>query len=180
MGFMQVIKAIAIVLALLVAGVLVFAATKPDTFRVERSMSIKAPPEKIFPYINDLHGWQAWSPYEHKDPAMKRAHSGAPAGKGAVYAWDGNREVGQGSIEITEATAPSNVRMKLDFVRPFEATNVVDFTLRPEGDATKVTWAMNGPANFISKVMQVFMNMDRMVGTDFEAGLAKLKSIAEK
>jgi hypothetical protein len=111
---------------------------------------------------------------------MKRTHSGAASGTGAVYAWDGNKEIGQGSMEITEASVPSNVRIRLDFVRPFEATNVVDFTLRPQGEATRVTWSMHGPASFVSKVMQVFMDMDRMVGSDFEVGLANLKAAVEK
>lgn len=174
------IKAILIGVAVLVVGVLVFASTKPDTFRVQRSATIKAPPDKLFPLINDFRTWTAWSPYEKKDPAMKRTYGAVTSGKGAVYAWDGNKEIGQGSMEILESSPSSEVRLKLDFVKPFEAHNIVDFTLRPEGDATRVTWAMHGPAPFISKLMQVFFNMDRMVGTDFEAGLANLKAVAEK
>lgn len=174
------IKTVAIAVVFLVGAVLVFAATRPDVFRVQRAASIKAPPEKIFPLINDFSRWGAWSPYEKKDPAMKRSMSGPAAGKGAVYAWEGNGEVGQGRMEIADAAAPSRVTLKLDFVKPFEAHNVVDFTLEPQGDATNVTWAMHGPMPYISKVITLFVDMDRMVGKDFEAGLANLKAVAEK
>ena len=178
------IKTIALIvvglLAIVIAVVVILALTKPATFRVERTTSIKAPPEKIFPLINDFQSWSAWSPYEKKDPAMKRTFSGPPSGKGAIYEWDGDKNVGQGRMEITGSTPPSNVTLALDFVKPFEAHNTVTFTLTPQGDSTTVTWAMQGPANSISKVMQVFINMDKMVGTDFEAGLANLKALAEK
>jgi hypothetical protein len=173
-------RKIAIVVLGLVAGVLAIAATKPDTFRVERSVSIQAPPEKIFPLIDDFHNWGAWSPWENRDPAMKRTHSGAARGKGAAYAWEGNNAVGSGRMTIAESSAPSKVTIDLDFLKPFEAHNVADFTLTPEGGATKVTWAMHGPSPFFSKVMQVFLSMDAMVGKDFEAGLANLKAAAEK
>lgn len=173
-------KTIAIIIAVLVAGILLFAATKPDIFRVQRSTTIKAPPEKIFAHINDFRNWGAWSPYEKKDPAMKRTFGGATSGKGATYAWDGNKEIGQGSMEITESTAPSKVALKLDFVKPFEAHNVVDFTLEPKGESTIVTWDMRGPAPYVAKIMHVFFDMDSMVGKDFEAGLANLKALAEK
>ncbi len=174
------LKTIAVVVVVLIAALLVFAATKPDTLRVQRATSIKAPPEKIFALINDFNSWGAWSPYEKKDPAMKRTRSGAASGKGAVYAWEGNSEVGAGRMEIAESTPPSKVTIKLDFVKPFEAHNIVDFTLAPKGDATNVTWDMRGPAPFISKLIQVFFNMDTMIGKDFETGLANLKAIAEK
>jgi uncharacterized protein YndB with AHSA1/START domain len=174
------LKKILIVIAVLVAGVLLFAATKPDTLHVERSAMIEAPPEKIFPLINDYRQWTAWSPYENKDPAMKRTYGAIAAGKGATYAWEGNKEVGQGSMEIADSQPPSKVAIRLDFVKPFEAHNQVAFTLAPEGNATRVTWAMDCPAPYISKLMQVFFNMDRMIGKDFEAGLASLKAAAEK
>jgi hypothetical protein len=173
-------RKIAIVVVVLVAGVLAIAATKPDTFRVERSVSIQAPPEKIFPLIDDFHNWGAWSPWENRDPAMKRTHSGAARGKGAAYAWEGNNAVGSGRMTIAESSPPSKVTIDLDFLKPFEAHNVADFTLTPEGGATRVTWAMHGPSPFFSKVMQVFLSMDSMVGKDFEAGLANLKAAAEK
>jgi uncharacterized protein YndB with AHSA1/START domain len=173
-------KTIAIVIAVLFAALLAYAATKPDTFRVQRATSIKAPPEKIFALINDLHSWNAWSPYEKKDPAMKRTHSGAANGKGAVYAWEGNHEIGMGSMEITESSPPSKVAIKLDFIKPFEGHNTAEFTLEPKGDSTNVTWAMYGPTPYLAKIIHVFFDMDNMVGKDFEAGLASLKTAAEK
>ena len=173
------LKIIAIVLVVLIAGVLAVAATKPDTFRVQRATSIKAPPEKIFPLINDYHNWSSWSPYEKKDPAMKRTFSGAANGKGSVYEWEGNSDVGAGRMEITDTSPPSKVTLKLDFVKPFETHNIVEFRLEPKSDSTEVTWDMHGPAPFISKVMQVFFSMDNMVGKDFETGLANLKAVAE-
>ncbi len=174
------LKKIAIVVVVLIAGVLGFAATKPDTFSVERSASIKAPPEKVYAFISDFKAWMAWSPWEKKDPAMKRTYGATTSGKGATYAWDGNSDVGQGSMEITASVAPSKVALKLDFIKPFEGHNTVDFVLEPKGEMTNITWTMQGPAPFMSKVMQVFISMDSMVGKDFEAGLANLKAAAEK
>jgi uncharacterized protein YndB with AHSA1/START domain len=173
------LKTIAIVVVLIVA-ILIYAATMPDTFRVQRSASIKAPPEKIFPLINDLHGWGSWSPWEKKDPEMKRTYRGAAQGKGAVYEWDGNNQVGKGRMEITEASPPSRVAIKLDFIKPFEAHNMAEFTLDAQGDSTKVTWAMHGPNSYIAKAMHIFFSMDSMVGEDFETGLANLKAVTEK
>ena len=174
------IKRIAIVVAVLIAGVLIFAATKPDIFRVERAASIKAPPDKIFPLINDFKRWDAWSPWEKKDPAMKRTYGAATSGKGAVYAWEGNKDVGQGSMEIVESSPPAKVRLKLDFVKPFEGHNIVEFTLEPKGDTTNVIWAMQGDTPYFAKILHVFINMDSMVGKDFETGLANLKAVVEK
>ena len=173
-------KTIAIVVVLLIAALLAYAATKPDTFRVQRAASIKAPPAKIFALLNDFHRWDAWSPWEKKDPAMKRTFGAATSGKGAVYAWEGNLEVGQGRMEIAESVPPTRVAIKLDFVKPFEARNIVEFTLERKGDSTNVTWAMHGPNAYLAKVMQVFFSMDKMVGKDFETGLANLKALAEK
>ncbi|MDP2411229.1 MAG: SRPBCC family protein [Pseudolabrys sp.] len=177
------LKIVIIVLgAILIAigVVLILAAFKPDTFRVQRSTLIYASPEKVYPLIADFRQWTAWSPYERKDPAMKRTYSGAPSGVGAMYAWDGNKEIGAGSMEIVQANAPANVGLKLDFSRPFEAHNNVVFSLTPQADGTVVTWDMQGPSPFIGKIMHVFFNMDRMVGSDFEVGLANLKAEAEK
>ena len=176
----EVVVIIAIAVAIAIAIVLVLAATKPDTFSVRRVTTVRAPPEKIFPLINDFHQWGTWSPWEDKDPAMKRTYSGAGTGKGAVYAWDGNKNVGTGRMEILEVSAPSKIVIKLDFFKPFEAHNTAEFTMLPQGDATSLTWLMHGPAPFMSKVMQVFMNMDKMIGKDFEAGLAKLKKLTER
>jgi Polyketide cyclase / dehydrase and lipid transport len=168
-----------LVLALAVAGVLAFAMTKPDSFRVQRSASIKAPPERISAVLSDFQAWKDWSPWEKVDPAMKRTYSGEPRGKGAKYAWAGNSEVGEGSMTITEAQA-SRVALDLDFVRPFEGHNKVVFTLAPKGDATEVTWDMQGPSPYITKVIQVFCDMDGMIGKQFEAGLSSLRTITEK
>jgi len=177
---LKIFKIIVIVLVVLIAALLAFAATKPDTFSVERTATINAPPEKIFPLIADFHQWQTWSPWEKIDPTMVRTFSGAPSGHGAVYAWEGQGKAGAGRMEITSASAPSKVEIKLDFIKPFESSNVVDFTLEPEGDATKVTWSMTGPSAFITKIMCVFVSMDKMIGPDFERGLANLKAAAEK
>lgn len=174
------LKTIALVVVVIIAGILIFAATKPDTFRVERSAAIKAPPEKVFALINDFKRWEAWSPWEKKDPAMKRTYGATTGGKGAHYAWEGNSDVGQGSMDIAESVPPSKIALKLDFIKPFEGHNTVIFTLAPKGDMTDVTWSMSGPAPFMAKVMQVFINMDTMVGKDFESGLANLKAAAEK
>ena len=174
------VRIVVVALAAAIAVILALALMKPDTFRVERSATINAPPEKIFAVLNDFREWPAWSPWEKKDPAMKRTLTGPTSGKGAAYAWEGNNDVGTGSMQIIDSVPPSKLTIKLDFVKPFEGHNVVDFTLQPEGAATRVNWAMHGPAPFMSKVMQVFMNMDRMVGNDFEAGLSNLKSLAEK
>ncbi|MGZ8829688.1 MAG: SRPBCC family protein [Thermoanaerobaculia bacterium] len=173
-------KKIVTVVIVLVAALLIFAATKPDTLRVERTASIKAPPEKIFPLINDFHNWSSWSPWEKRDPAMKRTYSGAAVGKGAVYEWDGNNQVGKGRMEITDTTAPSRITIKLDFMEPLEGHDIAEYTLEPQGDSTKVTWVMHGPNRFIGKVISVFISMDKMIGKDFETGLASLKTIAEK
>jgi uncharacterized protein YndB with AHSA1/START domain len=174
------LKIIAIVVAVALVALLVFAATKPDTFRVQRATSIKAPPEKIFALINDFHSWGSWSPYEKLDPTMKRTYSGAANGEGTVYEWEGNRNVGKGRVEITDTSPPSKVAIKLDMVKPFEAHNIVEFTLEPNGDSTNVTWAMDGQNAYIAKVMSLFFSMDSMVGGQFEEGLANLKTIAEK
>ena len=174
------LKTILIVIVVLVAGVLGFAATKPDTFSVQRSTRIKAPPEKIFAVLNDFHRWTDWSPWERLDPAMKRTQSGAASGKGAVYKWDGNSKAGAGRMEIIESTAASKVGIQLDFIKPFEGHNSAEFNLTPEADATRVDWVMHGPTPFVSKVMQVFVSMDTLIGKDFEEGLANLKALTER
>ena len=173
------IKIILIVVVVLIAALLAFAASKTGTFSVRRAATIKAPPGKIFPLIDDFHNWAAWSPWEKLDPALKRTYSGAASGKGAMYAWEGNRKVGAGNMEITQSSPPSAVTINLNFIKPFENHNVAELTLAPVGDSTNLTWDMHGPAPFISKVMQVFMSMDSMIGKDFETGLANIKRIAE-
>jgi hypothetical protein len=176
----EIIVIIAIVLVVAVAIILILAAAKPDSFSVQRVITVQAPPERIFPLINDFHQWGSWSPYENKDPAMKRSYSGAASGTGAVYAWEGNKNVGSGRMEILDASAPSKIMIKLDFFTPFEAHNTAEFTMLPQGDATNVTWLMHGPLPFMGKIIHVFINMDNMIGKDFEAGLANLKRLTEK
>jgi uncharacterized protein YndB with AHSA1/START domain len=177
---LKILTATGAVVAFGIALVLVLAAMKPDQFRVQRSAAIKAPPDKIFPLINDFKAWTAWSPYENKDPAMKRTYSATTSGKGATYAWDGNGNVGAGDMLITDAPAPSKVALDLNMTKPMTAHNQVEFTLVPAGDTTTVTWMMRGDSPYFAKIIHVFFNMDKMVGGDFEAGLAKLKSAAEK
>jgi uncharacterized protein YndB with AHSA1/START domain len=174
------LKIIIATMILLVVTLLIYAATKPDTFRVQRTVSINAPPDKVFGLINDFHTWASWSPWEKKDLAMKKTHSGAPQGKGAVLEWDGNKDVGTGRMEILESVPASKIKIKLDFFKPFEAHNQAEFTLTPNASSTQVTWAMHGPQPYMMKVMDMAMNMDKMVGKDFETGLANLKAIAEK
>jgi uncharacterized protein YndB with AHSA1/START domain len=168
------------VLLATIAVILVHVWTRPDSFRVERSTAMNAPPEKIFPYIEGLKRWAAWSPYEGRDPAMKRAYSGADGGKGAVYEWDGNDDVGKGRMEIVDTTPPHRVVIKLDFLKPFEGHNMAELTVEPKGGQTIVTWAMYGPSTFMTKLIGTFMDMDDMIGRDFAAGLAKLKTVVEK
>lgn len=174
------LKTIGIFIVVLIAGVLILAATKPDTFRIERKATIKAPPEKVFGFLSDLKLWGAWSPWEKKDPAMKRNFGTTTSGKGATYAWEGNKDVGVGNMEIVDSTPPSRLDIKLNFVKPFEANNRVNFAVTPAAGGSEVSWSMEGKNNFMSKLMQVFMSMDKMVGPDFEAGLANLKAAAEK
>jgi len=168
------------VIALVVVGVLIYAATKPDAFRIERAASIQAPPDRVFALINDFPSWRSWSPWEKMDPNLKRTYSGSANGKGAVYEWEGNKKVGQGRMEISESSPLSRIVIRLDFIKPFSANNTAEFTLDGRGDATTVTWAMTGRQPFLFKVMKVFIDMDRMIGKDFEAGLANMKAQAEK
>ncbi len=171
-----------VIVALLVAAVvlvLILAAMRPNEFSVQRSIGIRAPADRIFPLIADFRQWPAWSPWEKIDPAMKRTLSGAASGPGAVYEWQGSSKVGQGRMEIREVAEPSKVAIQLDFIKPFEGHNVTEFTLAPRGDTTEVTWVMHGPSPFVSKVMGVFVDMDRMIGKDFERGLAQMKAAAQ-
>lgn len=177
---LKIVLIIVAILVVAVIGVLVLASTKPDIFRVTRATTIKASPDKIYPLIADFHRWTAWSPYENKDPAMKRTYGGTPGAVGQTYAWSGDKNIGVGSMTVTEAAAPTKVALKLDFISPFEAHNTVVFSIAPQGDGTMVSWDMQGPTPFIGKIVHVFMNMDKMVGSDFEVGLANLKAVAEK
>ena len=160
----------------LIAALLVYASTRPDRFSVQRKISIDASPEKVFPLINDFQQWGYWSPWATRDPSMSQSFSGPARGEGAIYARSGNNKVGSGRMEIIESVPSSLIRIQLDFTRPFKAYNVSEFALAAEGEATAVTWTMSGPANFITKLMGLFVSMDRMVGKDFERGLSSLKS----
>jgi hypothetical protein len=173
-----VLKIIGLAVLVIVAVVLIVPAFRPDTFRVQRATVIKAPPERIVAALADFHGWQAWSPWEKMDPAMKRRYGGPPQGKGATYAWESDK-VGAGGMAITDVTA-SRVALDLDFIKPFEAHNKVEFALAPKTDATELTWSMTGPVPYFFRLMHLFMDMDKMVGKDFEAGLANLKAVTEK
>lgn len=174
------LKKILLGLAVVVAAVLGLALFQPDSFAVQRSASIQAPADKLFPMVADFRRWAEWSPWEHLDPAMKRVHSGAASGPGAVYEWNGNDEVGAGRMEVLAAQPPAQLAIKLDFIRPFEGHNTTEFSFTPQGNATLVTWRMAGPMPFVSKLMQVFVSMDKLIGKDFEAGLAKMKAVAER
>ena len=173
------LKKIAIALVALIALLVVVIASRPSSFHVERSASVAAPPALVFPLLNDFHSWASWSPWEKLDPNMKREYSGAPSGNGASYAWSGNDEVGSGAMHITASKPPESVQIRLEFKKPFEATNTTLFEVAPEAQGTKVTWNMDGPANFATKAMSLFMDMDQMIGKDFEQGLANLRAVAE-
>jgi uncharacterized protein YndB with AHSA1/START domain len=177
---LKIILAVVAVLLIAVVGILGYAAMQPDDFRIARSTTIKAPPEKIYPLMSDFRRGAEWSPYEKKDPNMKRSFSGPASGKGSVYVFDGNSDVGTSRLEITDATPPSKVVLRLDMVKPFEGSNNIEYTILPKGDGSEVTWAMHGQQPLLAKIMCLFFNMDKMVGADFEAGLANLKTIAEK
>lgn len=163
-----------------IAAVFGYAAMQPDTFRIARSTTIKAPPEKIYPLMSDFRRGMEWSPYEKKDPDMKRRFSGAPNGKGSVYEFEGNGEVGAGRLEITDVTPPNKVVLRLDMIKPFEGSNVIEYAIAPKGAATEVTWSMHGHQPLLARAICLFLDMDKMVGADFERGLASLKSIAER
>ena len=172
---------VTIAIVVVITGIVMFADTKPNVIQVSRSITIQAPPEKIFPLIDDFHHWPGWAPQDKEDPTMKRIYSGAESGAGAVSDWQGTGNAGKGRMTIVESAAPNKVLVRVDFVRPFVAHNVNEFVLEPSqpGTSTKVTWTMSGPNLFFMKVMGVFVNMDRMLGKHFEAGLQNLKSVLE-
>lgn len=170
--FFMIVAAIAVVIFL--------ASRRPDTFRIERSVDIAATPEQVFPLIEDVQSFIKWSPFERKDPAMKRTFSGPQAGKGMIYEFAGNSQVGRGRLTITDSRPPSAVTFQLEMLAPIAARNVVEFTLAPHGAGTRVTWAMYGPSSFVPKLMGLFFDMEGMVGRDFESGLAGLKALAEQ
>ncbi len=166
-------------LATIVIVFAVVVALQPSDFRIVRSATISAPAAMVFSQVNDFHKWEAWSPWAKMDPAAKNTFTGAPAGVGAIFEWAGNDKVGAGRMTLTESRPNDLVRITLDFVRPFAATNIAEFTFRPEGNQTVVTWSMAGKNNFVARAFCFFMNMDTMVGGEFEKGLAQIKAISE-
>lgn len=174
----SIVKKVLLGLAAILVVILIYAATKPDSFRVERSLVINASPDTLYSLISDFKHFGKWSPWEELDPSMKKTYSGSESGKGAVYEWSGNSDVGSGRMEITDASA-SKVVMKLNFIEPFEAENMTEITLTPNGNSTTVNWMMYGPSPYISKLMTVFFDMDAAIGKDFEKGLNKLKTLTE-
>lgn len=163
----------------LIAVLVVIIALLPAKFRYERSAEMAAPPETVFAQVNDLHKWDLWSPWAKKDPNMKKGYEGPDAGVGAVYTWSGNNEIGEGKLTIVESDPAKRILVLLEFVRPFVGTNNAEFTFEPQGAGTVVTWAMFGENNFVAKAMGLFMDMDKMIGNDFEQGLADMKALAE-
>ncbi len=173
------LKTVGIILLVLVGAVVLMASRQPESFALERSVVVAAPAEAIYPHIADLHQWSAWSPYEKLDPQMKKVFNGTPGAAGASYYWSGNSKAGEGTITVRELMPPSKITMQLDMLKPIEGHNVVEFNLEPADGGTRVTWAMRGANSFLAKIAGVFMNMDTMLGKDFEDGLAALKTQAE-
>ena len=173
------LKKILIGIAVIIIVFLVVVALQPADFRVTRSVTIAAPAELVFAQVNELKKWEAWSPWAKIDPAMKQTYQGPSAGAGAIYRWTGNNQVGEGSMTITESRPNELIQFKLEFLKPMAGTSTAEFTFKPAGSQTAVTWTMTGKNNFIAKAMCLFMNMDKMVGGQFEKGLAQMKAIAE-
>lgn len=174
------LQIIGVVVVIALAVLLLYAAMKPHTFRIERAVSMRAAPEKIFPLLNDFHQWELWSPWEKDAASLKRRYSGPSSGEGAVYEWSGERQIGQGRMEILAVSQNTKVVLKIDFTKPMEAHNTIEFTLARQGDATLVTQAMYGPHSYLAKLITVFFPMDKMVGPKFEAGLANLRALVER
>jgi len=175
----KILLAVVIIVVVVVGALAVIVALQPSHYRIERSANISAPAATVFAQVNDFHKWEAWSPWARIDPNMKQAYQGAPAGTGAIYTWTGNKEVGEGRMTITESHPDDLIKIKLEFIKPFAATNATDFSFAPQGNQTNVKWTMSGDNNFMGKAFGLFINMDKMVGGDFEKGLAQLKSVAE-
>jgi uncharacterized protein YndB with AHSA1/START domain len=174
------LKKILIAVAVIIIVFVIVVALQPTDFSVTRAATIEAPPATVFEQVNDFKKWRAWSPWEKLDPELKRSYSGEPEGVGAVYAWEGNSDVGEGNMTITESRPPELVRLKLEFIRPMAGTSDTEFKFQPEGDGTRVTWTMSGKNDFMGKAICLFMNMDKMVGGQFEEGLASMKQVAER
>jgi len=168
-----------VIIVAVVVILVVLVATRPSTFSVSRSMVINAAPDAVFPHVNDFHKWEAWSPWAKMDPNAKNSFSGLGAGVGATFAWSGNNKVGEGRMNITESRPNELILINLEFMRPMKATNLTEFTFRPDGNQTVVTWTMSGRNNFIAKAFGLIMSCDKMIGGQFEKGLAQMKSLAE-
>jgi hypothetical protein len=175
----RIIVGVIIAIVVIIAGLALVVVTQPEDFKVTRMTAIKAPQQKVFEQVNDFHKWDAWSPWAKLDPNMKTTHSGPPNGTGATYTWAGNDDVGEGKMTIAESRPNDLIKINLDFIKPFTASSVTEFMFKPDGDITQVTWTMAGKNNFAAKAMCLVMNMDKMVGGDFEKGLAQLKAVAE-
>jgi hypothetical protein len=175
----RILIGVVVVVIVVVVVLAVIIALQPAHYRIERSATVSASPQTVFAQVNDFHNWQAWSPWAKLDPSMKQTFEGAAAGTGAIYTWAGNREVGEGRMTMTESRPNDLIRINLEFLKPFAATSTTEFTFKPEGNQTAVTWSMTGENNFLAKGFHLFMNMDKMVGGDFEKGLAHMKSVAE-
>ena len=173
------LQIILIAFAVIVVGLVIVVAMQPSEFRVARSATMSAPASAVFAQVNDFHKWEAWNPWGKIDPAMKQTYEGAPAGPGAIYTWVGNKNVGEGRMTLTESRPSDLIRIKLEFFKPFAGTNIAEFTFKPAGNQTAVTWSMTGKNNFMAKAIHLFMNMDKMIGGQFEMGLAQMKSIVE-
>jgi hypothetical protein len=171
---------ILIAVVIVVLGLAAFIVTRPAEFRVTRTATFAAPAPAVFAQVNELRKWEAWSPWAKKDPQMKQTYAGPAAGAGAVTSWVGNKDVGEGRMSIVESRPAELIRFKLEFFKPFAATNSAEFTFKEQGGRTAVSWSMSGQNNFISKAMSVVFDFDKMIGADFEAGLASLKTIVEK
>lgn len=175
----SVLMRVLLALAVIVVGLVIVIAMQPSEFRIERSATIAAPPEEVFAQVNDFHAWKEWSPWAKLDPQSKETYEGPEAGTGAIFKWSGNNEVGEGMMTITDSRPNELILIKLEFMRPFAATNTAEFAFKPEGNQTRVTWAMFGKNTFMSKAIHLVMDMDKMVGANFEQGLAQMKSVAE-
>ena len=173
------LKKILVGIVAVIAVFLVVVALQPADFRIARTATIAAPPSTVFAQVNDFHQWEAWSPWEKLDPSMKKTFEGPSSGVGSIYSWVGNDQVGEGRMTLMESKPAELIRIKLEFLKPFAATNTAEFAFKPEGTGTSVTWSMEGKKNFVSKAFCLFMNMDKMVGGDFEKGLAQMKAVVE-
>jgi uncharacterized protein YndB with AHSA1/START domain len=168
-----------IALAVIVVVFLIIVAMRPAQYRVARSVTVAAPGQAVFAQVNDFHKWEAWNPWGKIDPAMKHSYEGAPAGTGAIYTWVGNKEVGEGRMTVIESRPSDLIRIKMEFFKPFAGNSIAEFTFKPEGNQTAVTWSMTGENNFMAKAIHLFINMDKMIGGQFEKGLAQIKSLVE-